>query len=47
MASEIDAKWANALGTITTAGEGLALYRTRIYSLRRLAVKEAQAGSRK
>ncbi|VDD88435.1 unnamed protein product [Enterobius vermicularis] len=45
MASEIDAKWANALGTITTAGEGLALYRTRIYSLRRLAVKEAQAGS--
>ncbi|VDN26992.1 unnamed protein product [Gongylonema pulchrum] len=39
-ADEIDSKWPEARSTITTADEGLSLYRTYIYLLRRRVAKE-------
>lgn len=37
---EIDAKWSDARGTITTPEEGFSLYRTYIYLLRRRIAKQ-------
>ncbi|VDN30687.1 unnamed protein product [Gongylonema pulchrum] len=39
-ANEIDSKWPEARSTITTPDEGLSLYRTYIYLLRRRVAKE-------